>query len=186
MDWLKDRYRFRHDDAAALALAEKLFRAHPEIGRYRELDELGRRLGRWDAMRPGLLSFLRGQGHDYLLITIYLEEGEIGDALKALHAVGSRPIYGAYGQEPLAIRVARAAEATHPREAIEIYREAVEHRIAMRSRPNYAEAARFIARMREVYVSLGESDTFSDYLADLRDRHRTLRALKEELIGAGL
>jgi hypothetical protein len=40
--------------------------------------------------------------------------------------------------------------------------------------------------MRDLYARIGESAEWSSYLDDLRDRYRTLRALKDEMKTAGL
>jgi len=40
--------------------------------------------------------------------------------------------------------------------------------------------------MRDLYEKLGEHETWAAYIAELRDKNRNLRALKEELANAGL
>jgi len=40
--------------------------------------------------------------------------------------------------------------------------------------------------MRDLYENLGEQETWTKYITELRDKNRTLRALKEELANAGL
>lgn len=189
LDWLKDRCKFQGNLAASLSLAEKVFRMRPDLARYRELRDLGRKTGDWDALRPRILTFLGEQGWNDLLIAIRLEEGEVDEALKALRTAKSPVIgysYGLYGDEPLALRVARAATETRPRDALEIYGQQVERLIAGRNRGNYTEAARLLVRMRDIYITLGESADWSRYLEELRGRYRSLRALKEEMAAVGL
>lgn len=181
IEWLKVRYLAEGDRAAALDMAERVFRTRPTLDGYRELRELAGGLGRWEALRPQVLSFLRDQVQIALLLRVHLLEGEIDGALALLDASRSS-LY-----EPgIELEVARAAEATHPRAALAIYRGYAQRYIDQRSRDNYAEASRLLARVRSLHEALGETDEWARYIADLRDRHRTLRALKEELVAAGL
>jgi tetratricopeptide (TPR) repeat protein len=189
LDWLKDRSKTRGDTAAALDLSERLFRMRPDLTRYRELRELGRQTGAWETMRPQVLTILREQRWNDLLVAIHLDEGEIDQALEVLRNLGSDLMgysYGLYGKETLALQVARAAAETRPRAALEIYRQQVEHLIGVRNRGSYGEAARLLVQVRILYSKLGESKAWSSYLEELRERYRSLRALKEELAVAGL
>jgi uncharacterized Zn finger protein len=58
--------------------------------------------------------------------------------------------------------------------------------IAARGRGNYAEAASYLVRVRDLYGRLGEPETWDIFIANLREQNRRLRALKEELTKAGL
>ena len=82
--------------------------------------------------------------------------------------------------------MARAAEETRPREAIELYRQHAERLIAQRGRQNYQEACKYLAKMRTLYEKLGESEVWTSYITTLREQNRNLRALKEELANARL
>lgn len=86
----------------------------------------------------------------------------------------------------LRVQVAQAAEKDHPRDAIRLYLQAAEDLVSARGRENYAEAAGYLARVRALYDVLGEPDDWQDTIRKLRERHRALRALKEELSRAGL
>ncbi len=85
-----------------------------------------------------------------------------------------------------ALQVARAVAETRPHAALEIYRQQVERLIDGRNRGSYGEAARLLAQMRGIYTKLGESEAWSSYIEELRERYRSLRALKEELAAAGI
>jgi uncharacterized Zn finger protein len=187
--WLKDRYRFLGDSAAALELAEKLFRNGPGLAQYLELRELGQKTGRWETVRPQTLKFLHEQRWHDLLIAIYLEEGDVEQALKTLRSLTSPTIgysYHLYGGVPLAVQVARAAARDHPHEALEIYEKQVERLIAGRNRGSYADAARLLVEMQEIYLDSGEDEAWLTYLEDLRGRYKSLRALKDEMAATGL
>lgn len=190
--WLKDRY-VATDPSAALELAEKIFRMRPSFEDYKEVRELSRQLGCWDAMHRDLLAFLREERQVSLLLWIYLDEGEIDRALEMVQsgqAPGVPQAYGYYASgyygTNMALEVAKAAEETRPHAAREIYRQQAEHLIALRGRGNYQVACELLSRVRALYERLGETDTWTSYISDLRERNRSLRALKEELTSAGL
>ncbi len=184
LEWLESYYRSHGGDSAALALAERIFRLRPSLEKYRELRDLAERLGRWDSLRLGLLGFLQEGRNPVLLIRIHLEEREIDRALETLESWWTRQGYS-IGSE-VSLDVARAAEEGRPRAALEIYRRSVERLIAQRGRGNYAEACELLIRVRDLHRRLGEEAFWRDYVGDLRERNRQLRALKEELAVAGL
>lgn len=185
LEWLKARYAARGDTEAALELAEKLFRVRPALERYQELRSLAGQLGCWERLRPEVLSRLDQPQHSTLLIQIYLDEGEID---RALAAVMSQPrtIYAQIYDYNMKVEVAQAAEATRPREALEIYQQEVENRIAQRGRGNYQYACQLLGKVRALYERLGESGTWTAYVTALREQNRSLRALKEEMAAARL
>lgn len=135
-------------------------------------------MGEWSERREPILSGLT-QNEEYALLTeIYLIEEEVGAALTTLPKV--RYARG------LAMKVAKAAEATHPREAIRLFRQQIERLIAARGRSNYAEAAGYLVRVKKLYKKLSETDTWVDYIRAFRDQKPRLPALLDELKQAGL
>ncbi len=190
-EWLKERARARGDLRAALTLADKLFWARLTLPGYTELKEFAEPLGLWDAARPKLMVRLAQKGQFPLLTEIHLAENEIDQALQTVQQVGMHAINGSwsvptYPSESLRARVAQAAEAHRPQDAINLYSDMVEKLIAARGRDNYTIAAGYLAWVRALYQRLGEEDYWQLYIADLREQHRRLRALKEELNRAGL
>jgi hypothetical protein len=136
-------------------------------------------------------------GHTGPLIQIALDEGEIDRAVELVRETQrtNAPTLphsgGGWGarfniDSSLFIQVARAAEQLRPQAAIDIYRHYVDSLIGARGRPAYQQAAQLLQRVRDLYARLGEQETWDRYIAGLRDRNRTLRALKEELAAAGL
>ena len=194
LEWLQKYYRTRGNQVAELEVTETSFRTQPFLGLYQELRDLARQLGRWETLRPELLAFLEQEQNTPLLIQIALDEGEIDKALQLLKGIARKDIYGYtynvgysyYGYGNIALEVARAAEETRPREAIELYRQHAERLIAQRGRQNYQAACTYLAKMRALYEKLGESEAWTSYIAALREQNRNLRALKEELAQAGL
>ena len=193
LDWLKRFYLSRNDKAAGLDLAVELFYKQPPVlAYYQEIRLLAKVLGRWETIRPELLAYLKKTQNNYLLIQIALDEGDIVKALVLLRTGQTRSsptAYGGlyyYGYSGIEIEVAKAAEATLPRESIEIYQKHIERLIGQRGRGSYQQACQYLLRVRDLYKRLGEDEKWISYLTNLREKNRMLRALKEELQKAGL
>jgi len=144
------------------------------------LRRLAGELGIWEDLRPALLKTLDPQRQASLLLQIALDERDVAWALEIV----SRP--GAWISASELIRVAQAAEADHPRAALEIYRQQAERAIAARGRGNYQTAAAHLLRVRDLYHRLGQDAAWEAYIAHLRQEHQRLRALQDELNKAGL
>jgi len=194
LDWLQKYYHARNNAASELEIVETMFRTQPFLRRYQELRDLATKLDRWESLRPELLAFLEQKQHTSLLIQIALDEGDIDKALELLKGMAKKDrygytynsSYGYYGFGDISLEVARAAEETRPREAIELYRQQAERLIALRDRKNYQTAINPLIKMRTLYDKLGERETWTSYITTLREQNRNLRALKEELAKAGL
>jgi uncharacterized Zn finger protein len=182
LNWLKERYLARDDQAAALEMAERMFRRFPSLEGYQEVRGIARALGRWDTLRPDLMALAGAQKDEDLLIEIYLDEGEID---RALEAVNSRSMSWGY-IDGMKLAVAEAAEATRPSAALELYQQQVERYIAARGRASYQGACELLPKIRALYERMGESGAWDAYITTLREQNRSLRALKEELAAAGL
>ena len=193
LQWLKERYQARGASAGALDMAQRLFRAYPlaaTIERYREIRQLAQQLDRWEAVRAEIMAYVQQSHITALQIEIALDEGEVELALQLLQAErqteDSRK--GPYGSDNfnVGIKVAKAAEDSHPQESIEIYQAYVETRIEWRGRENYQVACQYLTSIRRLYQKLGRSDAWNRYIATLREQHRNLPALKDELAKAKL
>ena len=192
--WLQNYYRTRGNSAAELEVTETLFHTQSFLKHYQELRDLARQLGRWETLRPEVLAFLEQAQNTALLIQIALDEGDIERALELLRKTAKKDSYGYtytygysyYGYGNIALEVARVAEETRPREAIELYRQHAERLIAQRGRQNYQEACKYLAKMRVLYEKLDEGEAWTSYITALREQNRNLRAFKEELAVAGL
>jgi hypothetical protein len=178
LDWLKTRALARNDAPMALDLALRLFRTNQSLDQYQEIRTLARQVGRWETLRSELLGGLREQKLSGLLALIYLDDGEIDQALAAMRA---GPV-----SADIALKVAKAAEESLPQEALAIYRRQAEALVAQQGRDNYRSAAGLLTRVRAIYQATGEPELWTAYIAELRERHRRLRAFKEELAAAGL
>ena len=182
VDWLKERHKERGELAEALVLAKRLLERRPHLTGYEEVRELSRQMGVWQELRPQLLSEWSAAKEYGLLTDVYLDEGEIDLALKSVRQ--RRPGFF-YGADQL-IRVAQAASETCPHSALDIYRQQAESLIEARGRGNYQRACEHLIQARDLYRQLSQEPAWTGYIAELRERHRRLSALKEELSNAGL
>jgi len=136
---------------------------------------------RWEQVRPMLLAHLT-KAKDYAPLTeIYLLEKEIDAVLESVEKV--KYAWSTWGHETLSIQVAKAAR---PEAALRIYQTTVDQLINSRGRDNYKTAAHYLKRMRPLFQHLNQPDTWEALIAQLREKNRALRALKEELDKAGL
>ena len=193
LQWLKERYQARGASADALDMAQRLFRAYPRaatIERYREIRQLAQQMDRWETVRAEIMAYVQQSHITALQIEIALDEGQIELALQLLQAESQTENRrnGPYGSDnfDIGIEVAKAAEDSHPRESIEIYQAYVETRIEWRGRENYQIACQYLTSIRRLYQKLGRSDEWNRYIATLREQHRNLPALKDELAKAKL
>jgi uncharacterized Zn finger protein len=182
LEWLKKRVAQRHDQAAVLQLSEKIFRVQPSLEDYKELKKLATQQQCWAELAPQLRDFLKQPKHRDILIWVYLEEEEIDQALEAIK--GKPTLYGF--EAGLELEVARAAEKTRPQAAREIYRKYAAAAIQGRSRASYQSACGFLKKVRDQYRHMGDEAGWTAYVRDLREKHRSLRALMDEMNKAKL
>ncbi len=190
VEWLKQQAMASSDLEEALALSETLFWRHPSVQGYSEIKAVAVRLGRWEQLRHGIHKHLAQDKQFALLAELHVIEGDADDALATLKQLqaGQRD-WGSWGYAmdymPLSIRVARVIEEGHPQEAIDLYLKPANRIIEARDRANYATAAGYLARVRELYRRLGDEAKWQETIGALRAQ-KTLRALQVELTAAGL
>ena len=181
MEWLKEHHLEQGRLPDALDLAKRLLERRPGLAGYAEVRELSRQLGAWEELRSQLLGRWSAAKKYGLLTDIHVEEGEIDLALRS----AAQGPAGLQGGNRLT-RVAEAAAATRPQAALDIYRRQVEGLIAARGRENYQRACALLTRIRDLYRNLSEEPGWLAYVGELKERHRRLPALREELNNAGL
>jgi len=182
-EWLKKRAQARGDVAAALRLAELLFWRSPSVEGYQEMKALAGSLHTWPDLRDTILARLNDENKYALLTSIHVAEGEVDAALASLERLQQK---GGWSVRSLSIEVARAAEEARPEAAIGLYMQQVEVLIRARGRGSYAQAAGYLQRVRDMLVRLGAGEEWTHLIAALREHHRRLRALQDELNRAGL
>jgi uncharacterized Zn finger protein len=197
-EWLEMRYLEHGSPGKALKLAKSRFKASPCKATYDAVKAAALHPGQagdpWSALRPTFITTLDKSNGLYALIDIHLEEGEVADALKALAKVekpgqNAQPAWG-FVHLPSAgayrARVAAAAETNFPDEAVRIYQGLAEQQIAQRGRPAYQAAANYLVRVMRILEGNGRAAEWQSFIADLRQRNKSLRALREELDALGL
>ena len=197
-EWLEQQYLIHGSPEKALELAKSRFKVSPCKATYDAVKLAALHPGQpgdpWLALRPTLITTLGKSNGLYALIDIHLEEGEVADALKALAKVempgqNAQPAWG-FVHLPSAgsysARVAAAAETNFPDEAVRIYQRLAEQQIALRGRPAYQAAAAYLVRVMRILEGNGRAAEWQSFIADLRQRNKSLRALREELDALGL
>lgn len=114
------------------------------------------------------------------LIRIHLDENEVAEAIELLESRARKQTFNSRWDR-VDLDVAKAAEKSHPEAALQIYQTEVERLIDARGRGNYQTACSYLRTMRRLFKRIGRSDEWQDYIANLREENRLLRAFKEEL-----
>jgi len=174
------------------------FQASPNDATYRSVRSAGQAADQpeevWSDLRSQLIRTLEQQSRWGALVSIYLDEGEVGQALAALAEMERAPrtaLYG-YGYRAEAApssyqaQVAGAAEESYPDEAIRLYKSVVQRLIDGRGRGNYQQATGYLTRVKRLYQKQGREAEWQTYITNLRNSNKSLRALKEELDKRGL
>ncbi|HEX6557587.1 MAG TPA: hypothetical protein VF026_32785 [Ktedonobacteraceae bacterium] len=196
--WLSEKYLLYGKTKQALDIELARFQANPDNTTYGSVQSAARAAGQpeevWPGLRSQLIQTLEQQSRWGALVTIYLDEGEVDQALVALAEMERAPrtsLYG-YGYRAEAasnsyqVQVAQAAEESYPNEAIWLYKSVVQRLIDGRGRENYQQATGYLIRVRRLYQKQGREAEWNAYIANLRNSNKSLRALKEELDKKGL
>ena len=183
-EWVAEEYARRGDAAGALEIQLTRWQTEPGMKLFETLEQLAKKLKQWEALRPRLLAELEKGSHLTLLADIYLRDEE-WDAAWAV-AENIRTPKPAWGWENLRLHVAQASDKHRPEKAIPVYLDVAEKLIAQQGRKNYAAAAGYLRRVRDLFSNIKRSDEWKKTIADLRERHRNLPALQDELRKAGV
>jgi hypothetical protein len=172
-EWVAKYYRKHGTPQQALEAQVKAFLASPTTVTFKTLREVGRKAGAWDEAREYVFAELKRRGEIGALIDIALDEKDVARALALLPRVeeDERP-YRDYKWD-----VARAAEKTHPREAIALYQQIAERIIGYRTREQYRQAADDLKRVKKLYDRIGAQAEWDAYLQKLRAQYENLPAL---------
>ena len=196
--WLSEKYLLYGQTKQALDMERARFEASPDNTTYRSVRSAALATGQpedlWPGLRPQLIRTLEQQGRWGALISIYLDEKEVGQALAALAEIERTPRapfygYGSRSEGPSShyqAQVAEAAEEAYPDEAIRLYKPVVQRLIDGRGRENYQQATGYLIRIRLLYQKQGREAEWNTYITNLRNSNKSLRALKEELDKRGL
>jgi uncharacterized Zn finger protein len=82
--------------------------------------------------------------------------------------------------------VAERSRHARPQKALPVYVDYARREINARNRNHYAQAARYLAIVRELYQQLGDEDAWRGTISGIRGEFRQLPALQDELNEAKL
>ncbi|HEX3641171.1 MAG TPA: hypothetical protein VHV10_07765, partial [Ktedonobacteraceae bacterium] len=196
--WLGEKYSIYGKTEQTLNIALARFQAGSDDTTYRSVRSAAQVAGQpedvWSGLRPQLLRTLEQQNRWAALISIYLEEKEVGQALSALaemeHAPGTSPYGYGYrsgsGLSQYQAQVAQAAEEPYPDDAIRLYKSLAQKLIDARERESYRQAVSYLTRVRLLYQKQERELEWQAYIANLRNSNKDRRALKEELDKKGI
>lgn len=176
IDWLATRFKERGDLAGSLNLEERLFWKYPNLEKYKTLRELAKKLNHWNDLRALIISELEKKNRFDFLVTLYLEEKEVGNALATLERISER-----WGNHELQIEVAQAAKKQYPQEAIRLFMKEAARFINYRDRGNYSQAALCLREVRNIYHQLNNTASWQKLITDIRQQYKKLPALQDEL-----
>jgi hypothetical protein len=191
--WLGEKYSLYGKAQQALEMELARFQANPDETTYRAVRSATQLAGQseegWSGLRPQLIQTLEQQNRWAALVSVYLDEGEVGQALAALAKMEQQPgpsLYGyGYGYHSAPshyqIQVAKAAEEHYPDEAIRLYKSVVQKLIDGRGRENYQQAVDHLTHIKQLYQKQRRESEWQAYVTNLRNSNKSLRALKEEL-----
>lgn len=191
-EWLKNHHLAKNNLAAALEMAQLIFRKRTWFAEFQKMREISMELGNWEAVRQEVLIFLETAKNISMLVEVALDEGDIERALQLLKV--TKPLgpesyqwqYDYVRAPEVALKVAERTEEIDPHASIDLYQQHVERLIAGRGRANYQVACSYLAKIRSLYEKLDETEEWTTYIAWLRKRHSRLSTLKEELATASL
>jgi tetratricopeptide (TPR) repeat protein len=192
-EWLKNHHLAKNHLAAALEMAELIFRKRPWLAEYQKIRELAIQLGTWEVVRQTTHTFLKTMHNTSTLVEIALDEGDSEQALHLLETAKphSHERYQwkydyACTTPDIALKAAERTEETYPHASIDLYQQHVEHLITGRGRGNYQVACRYLVKIRSLYEKLDEPEQWTNYITSLRKLYSRLPTLKDELTAAGL
>ena len=194
-DWLTKHYRDIKDHTALLALQRRRLERRPTLDLYIELKADAEAAGQWDTIRPAVIAvFEDSSQYRGTLVQIHMHEERWDDAWATLDKAASVLSQRAFiyhgtlrGELPrLEQELAIKCSSTHPERALAVFEKHATQLIAARGRQNYQAAAQFLLHLRAVYEKQGRESDWRQYMANLRQENKSLRALKDELNKAGL
>ncbi len=180
--WLLDRYRANGNQEGLLRWQKRQMAERPSVQNYGELKTIAQALGQWDDLRPQIIRDLDNRSEYPVLTQVYLHDGEWALAWDTLPKVRGNTYYG----RSLELDVADASYRATPKRAIPVFIKYARQHIDKRGRDNYQQAASLLAKVQQAYDQLDEIETWETLIAELRQEHKRLPALKDELNKAGL
>lgn len=183
-DFLREIYRQTNRSLEAASLAWRQFAESPSLDRFRQLKACAAQTeGGWTPWRERALELTRQRlaaqqalhrrrgwpnAPDHSLpVELLLSEDAVDEAWAEAKAGGCRP--------DLLLQLAHRLTASHPTEALRIYREQLEPTIAQGGARAYREAIDLLTRISALLDELGRAGEFARLRAEVRATHRQKR-----------
>ncbi len=176
IEWLSRRFKERGDLAGSFELEARLFWKYPNLEQYKKLRKLAKELNRWDDLRIQIIAELEKKKDFDFLISLYLYDKEVGNALAVLEKLPPQ-----WGYHTMQIEVAQAAKKQYPQESIRIFTKEAQRFIDYRDRGKYSQAALCLREIRDIYRQMNEIESWNKLIAGIRERYKKLPALQDEL-----
>ncbi|PLS17777.1 hypothetical protein CVD28_08730 [Bacillus sp. M6-12] len=90
-------------------------------------------------------------------------------------------VYAGISLDSIGTEAVKVITAANPELVLPLYFHAVEQQIGLKNRSAYRQAVRYLKKMRTVYKKLKQEEFFTDYVGDLAESTKRLRAFQEEL-----
>jgi uncharacterized Zn finger protein len=177
--WLRDYAGGIGGTAVALKAARVAFEHSLSLEAFRAVQTWAG--ANWHAIRKDLLAHLARALHAYDRIRIYLSEGLIDEAVRA---VGDRFGHGAHDETLM--HLASAAHASHPEWVIRLAMHQANSIMDANRAGHYTLAAQWLEKAALAHEVMGREDDWRACLDELIERHRRkykLRPLLESLRG---
>jgi tetratricopeptide (TPR) repeat protein len=177
----------------AMAVMWAFFAQSPSLRHYQELQQRADRTGQWPSWRERALTLLRertvasrslappprerwalAEVLDHTeLVRILLWENEVDAAWQEAQQGGC--------SQEMWLALAEARGATHPSDAVGVYKRVVDSVLMQTGDWAYERAVALLGRIRECLLRAGMVEQFPPYVASLRETHRRKRNLLKRL-----
>jgi uncharacterized Zn finger protein len=169
--WLRDFAAERSELNLALKAGRVAFNQSSALEDYLAMEALAG--ANWPALKAELLAQL-GTNYPYGCIDIYLHEGLVGEAIKAIDR-------RSYHHWDTVGKVVEAAWQTHPDWVIQQCKKQAEPIMDAGKSNQYHHAARWLERARRAYLAANRVEEWQSYLETLIHQHGRKYALRPKL-----
>jgi hypothetical protein len=192
-EWLLEHYRDNNNDEGRLRLLRQHMLHSPEMGYYKELKRLAKKLGQWATIHQEIIDHLQKKDDQPTLVRVHLRDKNwdaAWETLETLQQKAKQPSRGVYGTyyplRELELEVAERMRAAQPHRAIALYVKNARRSIDDRGRSNYQAAATLLANVKAILESVDQQAAWETLISEIRTEFKQLPALKDELNKAGL
>ncbi len=182
--WLGERYTARGDRNALFSLRLVCMQHNPSEPYYAVLKQAAEAVGTWESVRPEIIRQLDHSEQVEILTRVYLHDQEWDAAWDTLARIPRSP--RGWNWSRLDFEVAERSRHVRPRKAIPVYMDYARREINARNRNHYAQAARHLAVVRDLYRAIEDEETWHGVISRIREEFRRLPALQDELNKAKL